>query len=360
MNDAEATATATKLLEVVNIDIPSVSLGAVKTKYNVDEKMTISGFVEVVDGDVNAKWYSTSYLGVDANGEDLAIEDISLTPQSYQLSDGSHVVQLSIGKNMLVERSIIRLELRARYTSSMSNTKAIAAVAITMNEAPTGGDLKVMPTTGVALNTTFFFQTSGWDDDVMTSHCLMSFAYYVSRPYEQLVVKTSDELTYGEASLGQGRSGTGMIVCVGNASDIYGAQGTVTNNDVTVFPVENLIELRTLASSFMEQALIDKDATSLNNVATAVTSSLNAANCSSLPFVCADLNREECNEIDGTDHTCGPCLAGFTGIPGDSNIACGSTDLRRRRQLKTSLMQERDKRIESLYQKQRDLLSRGD
>ena len=68
MNDAEATDTATKLLEVVNIDIPSVSLGAVKTKYNVDEKMTISGFVDVVDGDVNAKWYSTSYLGVDVWG----------------------------------------------------------------------------------------------------------------------------------------------------------------------------------------------------------------------------------------------------------------------------------------------------
>ena len=239
-------------------------------------------------------------------GEDLAIEDISLTPQSYTLSDGSHVVQLSIGKNILVEGLSYEFELRARYASSMSNTKAIAAVAITMNEAPTGGDLKVMPTTGVAVNTTFFFQTSGWDDDVDDFPLSYVFAYYVSRPYEQLVVKTSDELTYGEASLGQGRSGTGMIVCVGNASDIYGAQGTVTNNDVTVFPVENLIELRTLASSFMEQALIDKDATSLNNVATAVTSSLNAANCSSLPFVCADLNREECNEIDGTDHTCGP------------------------------------------------------
>ena len=49
MNDAEATATATKLLEVVNIDIPTVSLGVVQKKYNVDEKVTISG-VEV-DGD---------------------------------------------------------------------------------------------------------------------------------------------------------------------------------------------------------------------------------------------------------------------------------------------------------------------
>ena len=250
----------------------------------------------------------------------MAIEDISVTPQSYSLGEGTHIVQLSIGKNILVEGLSYDFELRARYASSSSNTKAIAAVTVTMNEAPTGGALAVTPTTGTALNTTFFFQTSGWDDDVEDFPLSFVFAYYVSRPYEQLVVKTSDELTYGEASLGQGQSGSGMIVCVANASDSYGARGSTYNDGVTVYPVESLVELQNLASSFMEQALVDDDATALNNVVTAVTSSLNAVNCSNIAVVCADINREECNEIGGTDFTCGPCLAGYTGSPGTATF----------------------------------------
>ena len=53
-------ASATKLIEIINIDVPTVELGSVATKYNVQNKVTINGIVTAIDDPVIAKWYSTS------------------------------------------------------------------------------------------------------------------------------------------------------------------------------------------------------------------------------------------------------------------------------------------------------------
>jgi hypothetical protein len=342
MSVTASTASATKLIEIINIDVPTVELGSVATKYNVQDKVTINGIVTAVDDPVIAKWYSASYLGVDENGVDIAIEDISLTPQSYDLVDGTSIVQLSLRKGILLEGLSYTFELRARYSTVLSNEKAIASVTIVMNEAPTGGSLAVSPTTGDALNTTFFFQTSGWTDDPDDYPLSYVFSYYVSRPFSQMVVKTASELTYGEATMGQGKTGSGAVYCVANATDSYGATGTTTNSDIRVFPIENLEDLSNIATDAMAQALVDDDATALNNVVTAVTSSLNAANCSSVPVECTEYNREDCDPIGGTDFTCGPCLTGFVGIAGDSNTACGSLSTDETRKMKRRLGSVRD------------------
>ena len=228
-NDAEMSATTSKLVEIINVDVPTVEVGNVATKYNAASKVSVSGLVTAIDDTVIAKWYSTSFLGVNEDGEELTIEEISLTPQSYLLEDGTSVVQLSLKKGILLEGLTYTFELRARYSSVVSNEKSIASVTVTMNESPTGGSLRVEPITGTALNTTFFLQTSGWTDDPDDYPMSFVFSYYVKRPYNQMVVKTASELTYGEASLGQGQTGTGVVFCVANASDVYGATGTTTN-----------------------------------------------------------------------------------------------------------------------------------
>ena len=62
------------------------------------------------------------------------------------------------------------------------------------------------------------------------------------------------------------------MFCVSNASDTYGATGIAINSDVRVHPIEKLEDLSNIATDIMAQALVDDDATALNNVVTAVTS----------------------------------------------------------------------------------------
>ena len=64
-------------------------------------------------------------------------------------------------KEYSLRRTLLYFRVWARYTTVDNNEKAVGSVVIVMNEAPTGGALTVIPTTGTALNTTFSFQTSG-------------------------------------------------------------------------------------------------------------------------------------------------------------------------------------------------------
>ncbi|KAJ1388429.1 hypothetical protein B484DRAFT_409627 [Ochromonadaceae sp. CCMP2298] len=58
----------------------------------------------------------------------------------------------------------------------------------------------------------------------------------------------------------------------------------------------------------------------------AAVGTLNAVDCT-VPSPCAPLHRRTCQATAGT---CGPCLGGYLGLSGDSNIACQPLHLRQR------------------------------
>ena len=62
------------------------------------------------------------------------------------------------------------------------------------------------------------------------------------------------------------------------------------------------------------------DATAVSQVIGAVTSSLNAVDCSGANVTkCAHLHRNPCSD---TARTCGTCMTGFLGTSGDANTPC--------------------------------------
>ena len=312
INSYNMTSSETIQLKVLENRVPKVTLGAALAKYNRADKMVFTGTVIVESGNAEAYWVATGLI-------DTTIEDAAETPASYVLRPGTNVVQLSLRPGLFVEGLRYTFSLKAKYTASTSKDQGIAAVTVLINEAPKGGALTITPSSGRALNTTFTWQTAGWSDDPSDYPLAYIFAYYVSRFEDQNVVKSSSELSYAGVTLGQGRSGSGAIVALANATDMYGATGIAFNSKVKVTKLANVDQLSNIAEREMERAFLFKDPSLVSQVITGVTDSINFVECG-VPTPCKDLNRKDCST---TYKTCGECLDGYTGVAGDSNVLCG-------------------------------------
>ena len=328
-NDYNMSSKATIDLKVVQNDVPKVTLSNTLLKYNKNEKIVLTGTVVAKGTDATTSWSS------DALSNGLSLDQVTNTPLDFTLIPGTNILQMSIMRGILVEGLEYTFYLSSSYVGSDNNDQGIASVSILMNQSPSGGALTISPTNGVALNTTFTFQTSGWSDDPDDYPLAYIFAYYVYRSDQQLIVKSSSELSYSDVTLGQGQTGNGKLICLTNASDIYGATGQALNVQVRVNPLANVEDLKNLAKGSINRAFRFKDPGAISQVLSAVTTQLNSVNCG-VPIGCSLLNRASCST---TRKTCGPCLGGYTGVAGDSNVPCGgltnevATDLSVRRRL---------------------------
>ena len=272
-NEYDMTDTTSVRVDVVKDAIPTIEMTNPATKYNVEDKIVLTGTVTNDAGAVSAFWTAD---GLDS-GVELA--DLSLTSSTFTLSAGVSVVQIALRPYALVEGTTYTFYLNSAYEGS---TAASASVNVLMNEAPTGGTLTVSPTEGIALNTTFTFETAGWSDDEDDYPLEYIFAYYVSFQYDQNIIKSASELSYSTARIGAGKSNDGSVVCVANASDTYGATGTTFNTDVSVTPLTSTAEIKDLADSQISRAFKFFDPTAVNNIVTGVTTSLNSVDCNTL------------------------------------------------------------------------------
>ena len=200
---------------------------------------------------------------------------------------------------------------------------------ININEAPKGGVFTISPTTGTTLSTSFYWNTYNWNDDPNDFPLDYTFYYYSESLNNKKIVKTASPVKYANVLMGQGAERIGYACyCFVTVLDLYGGATTMTTSTITVSPQADLASIQNDMTAILTQAYDFGDSTTVNQVLNAVTTSINAANCTNSPD-CSTLNREPCTSI--TD-TCGKCLTGYVGEVGSFNSLCTSyTELSRRR-----------------------------
>jgi hypothetical protein len=157
-------ASASIVIDVVPaVVMPSVSLASTLSKYNPGDRIVLSG---TVDGDspVTVAW--------SADGVDLSTK--ALSPLLTTLGAGKSVVSVAFAPNLFTVGQSYTLTLSAVYSGGLlSSAAASSSVVVRLNSAPSQGTVAVDPSSGAALNTSFFVCTQHWTDDagsVMVPH----------------------------------------------------------------------------------------------------------------------------------------------------------------------------------------------
>ena len=335
---AGKTDSTSMLLTVVENRLPDVVIAQVAAKYNADSKVVFTGSVTSSVSAVDTVWLCPSV-------PDFAGSGMSLTPlESTVDALQSAQFQLAVAANSLTAGLSYVFQLSAAYSTS-SSVGALLSVNIVMNVPPRGGEIIVTPTTGSALVTRFLLSAIKWIDDLSDYPLSYELAYYQLNPTELNFVKNLDLASYATVSLGQGLSSNDYrLHCVANVYDIYNGKGS-DSTTITVYgppPSRRLghatseESARGLSSSgvgtlgpstleasisLMNGALSKFNPALLFATVSNILSTINSVDCSSAPSDCGSgRNREVCRR---TANTCGACLTGYVGVPGDANSACG-------------------------------------
>jgi hypothetical protein len=326
-NSFGKSSSSTVLVNVVKMRIPLLLMNPVAVKYNSGDSIVISATVQAPNNSI-AVWSSnqlTSSQFAAAAGTatvvnvfstpktPLAFFNVQLMLVPYSLTSGlTYTFQLTCGFALMINN-----------VSVMSTTsQSTATVTIVMNQPPTSGSLAISPATGYALNTTYTLQASLWTDSSADDLPLLySFSYFAASPSQSYVVRTSNQLAYVIAFLGQGLASRKYVVFgVVTVTDQFGGFASTTAT-TTVNPPKSLAALNSAIRSILTSSLSSGDASGVQQVIGAGTSSLNTVNCQ-VSVACNLLNREVCSL---TPKTCGACLSGFTGDGGDANTFCFQT-----------------------------------
>jgi hypothetical protein len=304
-DDSGNTASTSVIIAIIESATPEISIGSVLQKYNAQQSIILSGSVTTV------RAATVSWSVDDINSTSLATRTSS--PITQNLNTGSFVIQLGFLPYALVPGQSYVLRFTAKYPDSTRS--ATASVTVTINIPPSSGILDVSPTTGAALNTTFFMNTHHWTDNPDDYPLTYTMAYYDLDVSNLNIVKSSSILPYASVYFGPGLASMNYkIFSTVIASDIFGGTANRTVN-VTVVPVGLS---RSLLTSKLDSAFISKDPSAVVQVVTAATTIINTVNCT-VPISCALINRASCK---ATTKTCGKCLIGFLGASGDSNLPC--------------------------------------
>ena len=118
--------TASKLLTVVNEDLPVLAMQPVDLKYNPGDKIVLSGSITVTN-------YSTAFW-TSSNMTSATLSRLLLTPTQITVAAGTTAVQLAIAPASLVQGLTYNFQLNCMYPKS--TTAAFASVVIVMNQPP--------------------------------------------------------------------------------------------------------------------------------------------------------------------------------------------------------------------------------
>jgi hypothetical protein len=309
-NSKGYSASASMTAIIQNSLIPVVSIRAAKTIFNVGDAVAVTGLLS------STVPMRTVWTVSDTSVSLSAISSNSKLNRTFT-AVGFNAFDLGITANSLVAGLSYTFQLSAQYVGFSASS--YAQITITMNTPPSGGSISVAPSVGTALTTAYFMSTTNWVDDASDYPFSYIFSYYTTTSTSSVVVKNLDTKSYSSSVLGQGLQGNNYLVtCVAAVMDVNNGSSSVLTT-VTVKP-GNVTGSQTAAS--LATALSNLNPSAVAQIIGATTSSVNAANCS-VPVPCWKLHRENCSF---TALTCGPCLSGYIGVSGSSNVACFSED----------------------------------
>ena len=220
-NDVSS-ASASTTIRIIDVpELPKVSILAAAKKFNVDQKIILSGVIDV-QRPAYAKW-----IGLD---ESLNLDDISLVPTTKNIQKGLGLYySISIKQNVFVPGVSYSLKLAVSYDKSkLDQSLSYSIVTIKINAPPSNGQFTVKPSIGVALKDKFLFKTTDWSDDPEDYPLLASFLYYTLSPLNSVIIKGSDEIWQLETTLGQGLASMDYsVVCVTVCKDFLSSENTL-------------------------------------------------------------------------------------------------------------------------------------
>ena len=309
-NLAGFTGSASTTISLVSASIPDIIFSFIQPKYNPTDKIIISSVVSTI-GPAWVSWSSSEF-----NSSELTSK--TLTSSQYLVPIGTTIAELAIKPNSLVAGATYSFLISSTYSMTYpEKVDKFEQIEILMNSPPTGGILAIEPAIGLAMNTSFLFQTYDWTDDIDDYPIVYVMLTYADSS-SKTTIKTSGELTFSNAVLGQGLEELDYLVYADvEASDIYGAIAT-TSSSITVNPVVDTAALSAAMDNQLESAFANNDPVQVSQVINAVTSALNVVNCTT-PVLCSTLNRNKCIN---TPKTCGECKEGYIGVDGDANYKC--------------------------------------
>lgn len=303
----------------VSSSIPgSVSVAIISKKYEINSGQTLSltgmAFSNV---SIVASW--AVFFG------STLVEYSSSTPQQqiFTAAEAQSTINfpLAVPGNTFTPGSSLTFQLQGCFVSNPSSCN-FAQVVIEIHSPPWNGFMAVNPQRGYSLATQFSLNALGWIADRDSYPLYYAFAFSRGVDFPSLTVATASLLTYSTATLPAGLQSSNFSVMVfGIVTDAVSASSNASTS-VQVLNGEG-VDVGVVVLTSMKAFSDTGDVNALFQVVNTVAPTLNTVSCLGSPN-CKSLNRQPCTSVS---NTCGPCLDGFSGVDGNSNIQCIDTSI---------------------------------
>jgi hypothetical protein len=301
--------------------LPFVSISSSFNKFNANAILQILGVI----APATSSTLACSWSVYDDAGNPITVQ--ATTPLTRPIASAASSVSyaFSTTPNTFVTGKTYSFRLSARPSSYSEAVFTYASLSATANGPPTLGEISIVPIAGFSFNTSFLFNAMYWIEDSSDYPISYAFRYTLQSSLAAYSKSTSSFLSlglatqrsYARSELPPGfASMNRTLLCSVLVSDIFGATAE-KQTTITVKPSSLNASAASLSQSLAEAMnLSDSGAVGqgVNNAAT----DLAVHQCSEAPD-CSSLHRDDCYD---TAHTCGSCIAGYTGIAGDSNAGC--------------------------------------
>lgn len=320
-NDVVESASVTVSIANEESDIPSVVIDSSFNKFLTSQILRVGGSISQINVPLVANW--SLY---DDSGYQLSLAGIAKTPVSKRISTSgsTYSYPLSALPNSFLSGRTYVFRLSA-FPQSGPWFETYAEFVVTANGPPYSGGLYISPSAGQSMDTVFTLNAPYWVDDVEDYPLIYNFRFALqsstsSSMATQFALGLPSQRSYVNSILPAGvDNSTGYVYCSVIVSDFFGASSKETKNAI-VRGTDTSTTNFTRVNETISAALNSGDSEALIQAVSVVSSSMGVSDCSAAPD-CASLHRRNC---DRTPHTCSECLAGFSGIEGDSNVACYS------------------------------------
>ena len=306
-NSRGSTASTYVSITLVGDYLPMIDLFTLglPSKVNVGSNLVLQALINS-SFDTFANWTS----------HDVIITAVNKTAtMRYFSPQSSTLFQLGIDTSSFNQGESYIFSISASYFN-LSPVASTATLTVTMNKPPWGGSFTVAPGQGVALNTTVHLLAASWTDDISDFPLQYAFGY-LTTDFSPVTLRRASAINYLSTLLGQGTEENDFNVTVfAYVYDVYSGRTIATSSvKITSAPVSEIISS---SLHLLSQAMAYQNAASMTQIISGVTAAINAQNCSVL-VNCDSLNRRQCFSVP---NTCGPCVSGYVGVEGDSNLPC--------------------------------------
>ena len=314
--------TASSLVTTLPPGSPLVSIPTKRVTFNSRAPLQLNGLFSA-----NYSLIATWNVSFQGSPVSLGANAFLTPPYRYftakQASNPLTTYPLAVSPSALQPGRIYTFRLTLYNAKSMSTT-SYQEVTLTASNIPSGGQITVLPNTGVALNTTFTASQYGWVNDVSNYPMTFDFLYQLTAKY---VPGQPSYFTIVSASMSASVS---FLLPVGLLTEAYRVRliGRVTDINGATVNISSSVKVTSNNSSnpvaflhrVLPSALASGDLDSVYRAIQLVSATLGEVDCSGAPN-CTALHRVGCA---GTLNTCGQCMDGYGGVMGDDNSMCRS------------------------------------